>query len=92
MIATSSSARCVPVKQDPHLGGNTAAEAQARKKHAEERRQEAVQQAALDQERGVEMRWPYVSPRGKVQHWLKEPNEGTCTLLCSMLHTCPDFC
>ncbi|DBA93258.1 TPA: hypothetical protein ACH3X2_003549 [Trebouxia sp. C0005] len=80
------------IPEDPHLGGNTAAEAEARKKHAEERRQEAVQQAALDQERGVEMRWPYVSPRGKVQHWLKEPNEGTCTLLCSMLHTCPDFC
>ncbi|KAL0029572.1 hypothetical protein WJX79_005057 [Trebouxia sp. C0005] len=55
------------IPEDPHLGGNTAAEAEARKKHAEERRQEAVQQAALDQERGVEMRWPYVSPRGKVK-------------------------
>jgi len=54
-------------KQDPHLGGDTVEEAEARKKHAEERRQEAVQQAALDQERGLEMRWPYISPRGKVQ-------------------------
>ncbi len=47
--------------------GETVEEAEARKQHAEERRQQALQQDALHQEQRLETRWPYVSPCGKVQ-------------------------
>ena len=48
------------------MGGDTPEEAEARKRHADERQQQAIRQAALNEEQGIEMRWPYVSPRGKV--------------------------
>lgn len=64
-----SHSNSVLIPQDPHLGGDTLEEAEARKRHAEERQQGAIRQAALDQERGVEIRWPYISPRGKVRAW-----------------------
>ena len=54
------------VAQDPHLGGDTLEQAEARKKHAEERQQQAMRQAALDAEQRIETRWPYISPGGKV--------------------------
>ena len=52
--------------QDLHLGGDTREQAEARKKHSEERQRQAIRQAVLDAEQRVEMRWPYISPCGKV--------------------------
>ena len=54
--------------QDPHLGGNSVADAEARKAHAEERRQQALEQATAYREHRIETRWPYMSPCTKV--WL----------------------
>lgn len=41
-------------------------EAEARKKHAEERRKHSLQQAAEFREHRIETRWPYMSSCSKV--------------------------
>ena len=71
--------------QDPHLGGNTLEEAEARKKHALERAQQASKQAALDQEQRIETRWPYVSPCGKVR-----AGSATCCACMRIVLVCTD--
>ena len=76
--------------QDPHLGGNSVQEAEARKKHAQERQQQAIKQAALDREHRVEDRWPWISPNGKVCSMQKPALISLNGKACSM-QTCIDL-
>lgn len=88
-LQKSNKHTCAYHAQDPHLGGDTLEEAEARKRHAEERRQQAIRQAALDDEQGTEMRWPYISPRGRVTPTLAP---GCITCICQVANWSSLYC
>ena len=89
---TTISVACGP--QDPHLGGDTPEQAELRKEHAEERQQQAVRQAILDAEQRIEMRWPYISPCGKVglTHPWHQTELYACAALKSVIANEPLLC
>ena len=71
--------------QDPHLGGDILEQAEARKKHSEERQQQAIRQAVLHAEQRIETRWPYISPCGKVGLTL---SRHQTVMTCDEVHAC----